>query len=195
MPLNNKVSTTVKELCKSAGFVGKFTNHSLRASSASRMYDNFVPEQVIKEVTGHKSDCMRLYKHTSDNKREHASNMISGSKVSDVSKNVQKVEVKEGHVVETEVKSESEGDCEELIKCDKENMSVCEMIKNVIRTKMEIRNKARSARSKCMDRLAKRIVNRHKMKVAKRSRSCQESQNKCLVIDVNVNLNGTKNHY
>ena len=50
---NNKVNTTVRELYKKAGFDGKYTNHSLRATSASRMYDNMVPEQVIKEVTGH----------------------------------------------------------------------------------------------------------------------------------------------
>ena len=54
----NKVKTTVKELCKMAGIIGKFTNHSLGATCASRMYDHDIPEQIIKEVMGHKSDCM-----------------------------------------------------------------------------------------------------------------------------------------
>ena len=75
---NNKVSTTIKELCNKAGFEGKFTNHSLRATSASRMYNKNIPEQVIKEVTGHRSDCVRLYKCTSDNIRMEASKTISG---------------------------------------------------------------------------------------------------------------------
>ena len=34
---NNKVTTAVKTICKKAGFVGKFTNHSLRATSASKV--------------------------------------------------------------------------------------------------------------------------------------------------------------
>ena len=51
----NKIKTTVKVLCKEAGLEGKFTNHSLRATCASRMFDKNVPEQIIKETTGHRS--------------------------------------------------------------------------------------------------------------------------------------------
>ena len=58
----NKVKTTVKELCKLAGITSKFTSHSLRVTCASRMYDHDIPEQIIKEVTGHKSDCVCAYK-------------------------------------------------------------------------------------------------------------------------------------
>ena len=74
----NKVCATVKNVCNQAGISGKFTNHSLRVTSASRMYHKGVPEQVIKEVTGHKSDCVRYYKRTSDEIRERASSTISG---------------------------------------------------------------------------------------------------------------------
>ena len=76
----NKVSNTVKNLCKKAGLQGKFTNHSLRATSASHMYQSNVLEQVIKEVTGHKSDCVRIYKRTTDDIWEQASKKISGEK-------------------------------------------------------------------------------------------------------------------
>ena len=54
----NKIKTTVKEICKSGGLEGNFTNHSLRATCASRLFDQNVPEQIIKEITGHKSDCV-----------------------------------------------------------------------------------------------------------------------------------------
>ena len=74
----NKVNSTVKGICNKAGLTGKFTNHSLRATSASRMYNKGIPEQVIKEVTGHKSDCVRYYKCTSDDIRQNASNIIAG---------------------------------------------------------------------------------------------------------------------
>ena len=73
----NKIKNTVKEVCKEAGIEGKYTNHSLRATCASRMYQNSVPEQIIKETTGHKSDCVRVYKRTSDNLRETASKVVS----------------------------------------------------------------------------------------------------------------------
>ena len=62
----NKVGKTVKNLCSRAGFVGKYTNHSLRAMSVSCMYQSHIPEQIIKEITGHRSDCVRTYKRTSD---------------------------------------------------------------------------------------------------------------------------------
>ena len=52
----------VKEICIKVGIIGKFTNHSLRATSVSRMYHHGIPEQMIKEVTGHRSDCVRVYK-------------------------------------------------------------------------------------------------------------------------------------
>ena len=53
-------------------------NHSLRATCASRMYDNNVPEQIIKETTGHKSECVRIYKRTSEVLKEVASKTVSG---------------------------------------------------------------------------------------------------------------------
>ena len=39
------------------------------------MYADDVPEQMIKDVTGH-SDCVNVYKRTSDEIREHASNTV-----------------------------------------------------------------------------------------------------------------------
>ena len=71
---------TVKEMCKVAGIAGKFTNHSLRAICASHMYANDIPEKVINEVTGHKSDCVHMYKQM----REKASNTLSKSEVENV---------------------------------------------------------------------------------------------------------------
>ena len=42
----------------------KYTNHSLRATSASRMFASNVPEKVIQEKTGHGSLAgLRAYKH------------------------------------------------------------------------------------------------------------------------------------
>ena len=77
----NKVAYTVKQLCNDAGFQGKYTNHSLLATSASCMFQSDVPEQIIKEITGHRSDCVRNYKRSSDDIRKEASETISGNKI------------------------------------------------------------------------------------------------------------------
>ena len=48
----NRLSTIVANLCKKAGLSGYFTNHSLRATAASRLYQNGIEEQLIQEQTG-----------------------------------------------------------------------------------------------------------------------------------------------
>ena len=72
----NKVKNVVKEMCKEAGVEGHYTNHSLRATCASRMYSKNIPEQIIKETTGHRSECVRVYKRTGDHLREAASKTL-----------------------------------------------------------------------------------------------------------------------
>ena len=69
---------TVKELCVKAGIPGFRTNHSLHSSSATRMYSSGVPEQVIQEITRHRSLAVRKYKRTSENQHKIASQAISG---------------------------------------------------------------------------------------------------------------------
>ncbi len=59
-------------MMKEAGVEGRYTNHLLRATTATRMYEKGVDEQLIKEVTGHKSDVVRIYKHTSKTLMEKA---------------------------------------------------------------------------------------------------------------------------
>ena len=124
----SKKKTTVREVCKEAGVEGKFTNHSLRATCASRMFQKNIPEQVIKEFTGHKSDCVRLYKGTSNQIRETASKTMSSDSI-DSDKVVKKEVVKSSK----KVKKDSQ--------CKKEVLSYSQMILNVEKTKMELRKK------------------------------------------------------
>lgn len=74
-----KLSCVVSDLCKEAGFQGKFTNHSLRASCASRLYHHNVDEQLICEKTGHRSDSVRSYKRTSDGQLKQISDILYGN--------------------------------------------------------------------------------------------------------------------
>ena len=61
----NSLKNVVSNMMKDAGIEGRFMNHSLRASTAMRMFRKGVDEQLIKEVTGHKSNAVRLYKRPS----------------------------------------------------------------------------------------------------------------------------------
>ena len=44
-----------KEMCTEAEFDATFTNHSLRAYGATKMFQTKVPEKLIQQRTGHKS--------------------------------------------------------------------------------------------------------------------------------------------
>ena len=72
----------VKDLCKKSSAEGFYTNHSLRSSSATRMYQGGVDEQLICEVTGHRSLAVRAYKRTSQDQRKKLSQIISGERKS-----------------------------------------------------------------------------------------------------------------
>ena len=78
----NTLREVVKNLCETAGLPGFYTNHSLRSSSATRMYRNGVEEQLIQEITGHRSLAVRSYKRTSDQQHQKASQVISGVGIS-----------------------------------------------------------------------------------------------------------------
>ena len=69
-------------MCSLAGFEGKITNQSLRATAATQMYEMGVPEKAIQERTGHRSlDSLRVYKRTSTQQQQAASNILTGSHV------------------------------------------------------------------------------------------------------------------
>ena len=110
-------------MCKKGGLEGNFTNHSLHASCASRMYDNNIPEQLIKEVTGHRSDCVRVYKRTSDHLREAVSSTVSGENSN------KKMKVEESETGECKVKKvKKENDV------TKRGLTYSQMVCNVIKT-------------------------------------------------------------
>ena len=72
----NRLRDTIKEVCKNAGLPGFYSNHSLRSTCATKLYRNNVDEQLIQEITGHRSLAVRSYKRTSDKMRKMASNCV-----------------------------------------------------------------------------------------------------------------------
>ena len=75
----NTLQLMVMNICLSAGIEGK-ANHSLRATSASRMFDANIPEKLIQERTGHRSlTALRLYERTSTQQNIAVSRILSSS--------------------------------------------------------------------------------------------------------------------
>ena len=50
----NTLGGVVKKLCRDAGTQGNFTNHSLRATMATRGLLKGIPDKLIMEKTGHR---------------------------------------------------------------------------------------------------------------------------------------------
>ena len=69
----HKITTTVSRLCAAAGLSGFRTNHSLRTTAASRLYDKKFNEQLVSETTGYRSTSVRSRKRTSETQRKAVS--------------------------------------------------------------------------------------------------------------------------
>ena len=52
----------VKTMMSEAGVEGYYTNHSLRATAVSRLFQNDVDDKLIKGVSGHRSHALQDYK-------------------------------------------------------------------------------------------------------------------------------------
>lgn len=93
-----KLRTVVKEICERGKIGGYRTNHSLRATAASRLYHKGIDEQIIQELTGHRSVAVREYKRTSNELKRRVSDIISGNSSSaSSSSKVSTVTVNQNH--------------------------------------------------------------------------------------------------
>jgi hypothetical protein len=71
--------TTV--MYEEAGISGKKTNHSLRRTAATTLFEKGVPEKVIQGVTGHRlTTGLRTYERVSVKQKQAVSTILSGSK-------------------------------------------------------------------------------------------------------------------
>ena len=175
----NKICSNVKTICEQAGISGKFTNHSLRATSASRMFARQVPEQIIKEITGHRSECVRVYKKTNSEILKNASECISGDKVGETGKSgseTGKLVSDAVHTKKVQNETEKKGGVKSLL-------SVTQMIKNVIKSRMEWKRKSVKG---SLSRWAKKVVKCRKRKSGRKHGETEKS--KRVVIDVNLNV-------
>ena len=75
----NFLAGVVKTVCEKANIQGK-TNHSLRATGATRLFAANVPEKLIADRTGHKSTtALRMYERTSIHQQQSVSDIIAST--------------------------------------------------------------------------------------------------------------------
>jgi integrase len=86
---HNVLAGTVARLFKSAGIAGHYSNHSLRATSAIRLFDAGLDEQLIMALTGHTSSAgVRSYKRVTEHLKEKTSDILNLRAVESQSKPV-----------------------------------------------------------------------------------------------------------
>ena len=78
---HNILGGVVKRMCEAAGLQGHFTNHSLRATAATRLFEAGVDEQLIMQRTGHSTTAgVRSYKRVGEKLRSVTSNVLNCAK-------------------------------------------------------------------------------------------------------------------
>ena len=76
----NTLSAMLKKMCPDAGISGNQTNHSLRATGATEMFQAQVPEKIIQERTGHRPlAALRTYEHNTEKQHRAVSSVLSSS--------------------------------------------------------------------------------------------------------------------
>ena len=77
---HNKLNTMLKAMVSEAGVEGYCTNHSLRATAVSRLFQTDLEEKRIKRVTGHRSDALQGYKRETEEQLLEVSQIVQGQK-------------------------------------------------------------------------------------------------------------------
>ncbi|KAK6188520.1 hypothetical protein SNE40_004680 [Patella caerulea] len=85
----------VKNMCLRGGMTGHFTNRSLSATAATRLYNAGVDEQLMAETTDHSSDAIRVYKRTSNAQLQDVSDIIQNKRKKCKQENISKSEIQE----------------------------------------------------------------------------------------------------
>ena len=67
----------MQKIMEKGGIQGHFHNHSLCKATATRLFEQGVDLQLIKEATGHKSDAVMLYKKSNLKMKQKVSDMLN----------------------------------------------------------------------------------------------------------------------
>jgi hypothetical protein len=74
----HSLQTMVKRMCEEANIEGVKTNHSLRATAETQMFEQGAPEKLIQERTGHRSlEGLRTCERSSESQHRALSTLLS----------------------------------------------------------------------------------------------------------------------
>lgn len=76
---HNALSGYIKSMMDEAAIKGNFTNHSLRVTTVTRLFDHGQDIKVIKNQTGHRSDALLSYRRIDGDKLEEVSNILNNN--------------------------------------------------------------------------------------------------------------------
>ena len=78
----------LRRMCSLAGIQGVYSNHSLRATSATQMFEMGVPEKIIQERTGHRSlEALRTYERSNERQHKKISHILTSSSTNNTTDN------------------------------------------------------------------------------------------------------------
>ena len=75
----NTLCKTISDICKDAKIDGFRTNHSLRRTGTTRLFQHGVDHKLIKEFTGHTSDAVDAYQVTSKDQHREMSKILTSN--------------------------------------------------------------------------------------------------------------------
>ena len=116
----NTINKVIPNLCKAANFNGKYTNHSLRATAATRLFANGIEEQLVASITGHSSLAVRSYKRISSQQRETLSNILQlstsqNSYIPSITNQNRTVQIGTKPDITKKMKIEIDGNCNKVL--------------------------------------------------------------------------------
>ena len=77
---HNALSDMTKKMMQEGGYDGYYTNHSLRVTTVTRLFDENVDTKLIQNQTGHRSSAVDGYKRVSDVQQQNVSKILQGKR-------------------------------------------------------------------------------------------------------------------
>ena len=74
----NTLGEYLQKIMEKGDIEGHFQNHSLPKATTTQLFEQGMDPQLIKEVTGHKSNAVMLYKKSNLKMKQKLSDMLNG---------------------------------------------------------------------------------------------------------------------
>ena len=125
----NSLAKVVQELMKEAKIEGFFTNHSLRRSGGTRLFNAGVNRKLVKEATGHRSDAVDQYQITNEAQHQAMSKIIAGENVETSTESVSAKPQIDKNIIVTD----QENSVMNICKCQSNDNDIDQMVEKIVK--------------------------------------------------------------